>query len=172
MRWASYSCSVRQAKCHACQRTGHIAKVCRSKADSVKAYKVETERTDPEVSVFTVGTNSHILQSVRINGRARAMHFIMDTGSPITILILKEFRRLGFRENDIQPSSAVIKGVLGHELGVLGEYRTKVDVDGRMQPVKLIITREGLGLDALRALQIDIVLTTDAGKDATGGLPR
>ena len=73
------TCRFRQAKCNVCQRGGHISKVCRSKkTDSVKAYKVETEQTDPDFSVFTVDTDTHVYQPVLINGQT--MQFIDDSG--------------------------------------------------------------------------------------------
>ena len=109
------SCKFRQAECHACHKIGHIAKVCRSSSKLYKTYKVET---DLDVNVFTVNKSEHIYRAVTFNN-GETKQFVVDTGSPISFLPLKDFYNLGFSKEVLQPSTAVIKGVSGHELRVI-----------------------------------------------------
>ena len=97
--------------------------------------------------------------------------FIVDTGSPITFLPIRDLQQLGIKKSTIQPSSTEIEGVSGHTLPVIGEVCQLIQsVPGAPVHLNLVITNllgldqpnnpAVLGLDGLRALQVEVALET------------
>jgi hypothetical protein len=88
-------------------------------------------------------------------------------GSPISFLPESQLNVIGFRKN-LRPITTTIKGVSGHSLPVLGQIFGKVRRSERTR----VRTRDlhssspkqarVLGLDGLRALQVNLVLSADA----------
>ena len=164
------SCKFRQAVCNACQKKGHIARVCRSSQQKSVTYtsiedpEVANSTPSSEVLVLTTSkqTSSHMFQEVVFES-GKSANLIVDTGSPVSLLPIQQFRCLGFKEEDLRPSNNSIVGVSGHSLGVLGQLTTRVRKPGSDQSTvhDFTVTEKGpmvLGLDGLRALQVQIVL--------------
>jgi len=138
--------------------------VCRSKAKSTNAITVDS---DNEFEVFTVGkkTRDRLYHKV-VFGNGKERELIIDTGSPVSLMPLRDFRALGFQVNALRPTLTTVKGVSGHSLTIEGELDTTARAsNGQTVPLKMIVTRDGpsiLGLDGLRALQVPIVLATSS----------
>ena len=152
------SCKFRQAICRLCQRTGHIARVCRSSQSSKSAY-IEVD-TDPDyIRVLTTATRfqSHLFQAV-VFETGRTANLIVDTGSPVSFLPIDQLTKLGYKKQQLQPTNICIKGVSGHEHPVLGQINAMVHKqDSCPVNVNFVITKMGpmvLGLHGLRALQV------------------
>ena len=161
------SCKFRQAECHQCHKKGHIKRVCRSRTKEIRTIQAtkEDEDSDPDVRVFTLKEAEHLYYTILFNS-GRSKKFILDTGSPITFLSINELKALGFDANSIRPTTTTIKGVSGHSLTVLGQFPTRVRSKDNKNEVclNLLVTSEGpavLGLDGLRALNVQVALTVD-----------
>ena len=157
------TCRFRNVECRNCHKTGHIAKVCRSRSN-IKAVNIPQEDSDSDsANVFTVN-QTHLYKAVTFsNGRSK--NFILDTGSPISFLPISEFYQLGFSKRAIQSTSTKITGVSGCELPVVGQFQADVRIGDSNSRINLVITKSGptvLGLDSLRALKVDVVLQTSA----------
>lgn len=160
-----HTCKFRQVECHTCHKRGHIAKVCRSKA---KVGLVNTD-SDQDVTVLTLEKGQHLYHNIVFcNGKNK--DFIMDTGSPITFLPIQDFKAMGFDQSEIRNSKTTIRGVSGDSLAVLGEFFPMVKTAQGDIPLKVVITVDGpsvLGLDGLRALQVQLVFEASSTSTVT-----
>ena len=156
-------CKFRNAECHNCRKRGHIKRVCRSRTP--KEIGVVNASDSEEIPVFTIDQANHLYHSV-IFETGNAMDLIIDTGSPITFLPLKDFKALGYKEKAIHPTYTTIRGVSGHPLSVVGQFETTIrsKENDAVSRLKLLVTAEGpavLGLDGLRALHVELALSID-----------
>ena len=140
----------------------------------IPAVRTINPASEEEAEVFNVQKDGgHLYHTVVFQSGAKK-NFIVDTGSPITFLPLRDLQPLGIKKSAIQPSSTKIKGVSGHNLPVLGEVQQLArSVPGAQVPLNLIITKQGpavLGLDGLRSLQVQVALKT-SGEAASDPLP-
>jgi len=155
------TCRFRTVQCRNCNKIGHIAKVCRSK--DTHAVNIQTTDSDSEDNFKTFVVNkSHLYKTITFeNGQTK--EFVLDTGSPISFIPISVFYQLGFSRRNLQPTSTTITGVSGHSLPVVGQFKAMVRLDNVCSDIDLIITKSGpsvLGLDALRALKVNLVLHT------------
>jgi hypothetical protein len=158
------SCKFRMVKCHKCGKTGHIAKVCRSHAASVKLVNDESQESssENECQAFTVQNSSHLMQSLMFeNGKEH--QFILDTGSPVNFMPVDVMEQLKLADRcHLVKTTRSIIGVSGHKLPVLGKLSLPVHVEDKRCSLEFLITKKGpsvLGLDGLRRLNIAISLT-------------
>lgn len=171
------TCKFRDAECHACHRTGHIKKVCRSRETTkpkvAAAVDFDSGDSDRDYTTLAVGKDQHLYHKVSVG--SRSTDFIVDTGSPVSFLSrdsLSEWLPTGF---ELKRTSATISGVTGHNLTVLGEVRinAKDEYSTDAVPLDLLITDRGpsvLGLDGLRALQVKVVLNSSTPSGEIGRL--
>ena len=156
------TCKFRNAICHSCKRVGHIQKVCRSKSKPVNLANTNDSDLDSNPAFTITDSPHHLLQKITFhNGRHR--QFIVDTGSPVTFLPVKEYKSLGYSTADLLQTTSTIKGVSGHDLPVIGKFRDKVQTDKCTADLDFIVTQTGpmvLGLDGLRSLKVDVILQT------------
>lgn len=162
-------CRHREAICFRCGLTGHLARCCRSTRSTTNTVETETttETTatdEPTAGVF-VNTSrpTHLQHRVRF-ANGSELDFIIDTGSPVSLLPFRDAQRCNLVVF-MQPSTATIRGVSGHAHQVLGEVTLSVKsaITKHCATVRFIITTDGprlLGLDGLRALNVSIVLQT------------
>ena len=96
---APADCKFRDAQCHSCGKTGHIAPVCRSRPLQSKEGRVETHHlqddeqspddaasSDSEFLLYRVGSRSSDSISVPmlLNGQELAME--VDTGAALSVI--------------------------------------------------------------------------------------
>lgn len=120
-------CKFREADCHACGRTGHIARMCRNDEDSserwarnrhqgswrnkVKAINNVRGGGNPERATVTLGK--------------RTLEMEVDSGSPFTLVSMRTFQSL-FPGRLLQRTGMRIKDYQGRKILVSGD--TVVDV--------------------------------------------
>ena len=88
------------------------------------------------------------------------MKFIVDTGSPVNFIRLRDFCGLGHTKSDIGPASKTVSGITGHKMPVLGEATISVIHQEKVKSLNVILTNNGpniLGLEGLRSLGVQCV---------------
>lgn len=116
-------CRFRNAKCHSCEKQGHISRVCRN------SNKVHLIENDSEVEDnFVLHSNpsaKHISKSFMVSDckSSKSIHFILDTGSPFSFIKIED---LYCFTAPIRPTTKIVKGITGHELKLYGEIQLKV----------------------------------------------
>lgn len=176
-------CKFLNAQCHSCSKIGHLAKVCRSKLRNNRTAAVLTQGgqcsnytdsdTTPDFTSLLVGNSesaSHLTQRLTFSS-GLSTEFIVDTGSPISFLSFNQFQKV-CTTNQLRPTDQRIQGVSGHSLPVKGEAQVlvKCHESDQSTPLSLVITERGpsvLGLDGLRALNVNIVLEVDTSMPST-----
>ena len=103
--------------------------------------------------------------------KGSVIEFLVDTGSPITVLHESKARDLGLQ---ISPSSLAVRSYSGHDIKIIGSsICTLTDADkGRSCEVDIVIVGVGkpiLGMDALNKLNVLSIssLSSPASKSAT-----
>lgn len=140
------TCRFRRAKCHNCGKEGHIAKVCKGK-------KFNQSRR----CLLTGGSN-YIYEHVRFPNN-ESIPFIVDTGSPITILPYRLYCNK-FSTFKLLPEKENIKGITGHSLPVVGTFECTVTVKNRTCQLRFTVAKGTpciLGLDSLGIIKENIV---------------
>ena len=158
------SCKFRHVKCFKCQKTGHIAKVCKSVSAKFVDNNTESPSSDDMfINTFHVDSKSHLIYTLKFEN-GKTCPFIIDTGSPVNFMPLHKFQDLQLgNEKDLQRTDTTIRGVSGQQLPVIG----KADVRANGKSVTFFITRFGpfiLGLNGLRELDVEIALHADSVK--------
>ena len=159
------NCKFRDAECRRCHKTGHIQRVCRSAPVAKTATVTVNDSSDEDFTVLAVqGENRHLIQSLKFPNGSTA-DFIIDTGSPVSFMALKNLRRV-IKEPDLQSTSTTITSVTGHQLPVLGKITVEVKQTSQSPALlQLLVTETGpsvLGLDGLRACKTQVVLNTSS----------
>jgi len=159
------TCKFRQAKCHACGRIGHIAKVCRkAKESQVKLVENNTDSkanpatsdADPENNVVLSIMNSspmHVTQDLYLDDKK--ISFILDTGSPVNI-VDKQILPSRYK---LIPQKTQLKGISGHSVSTEGYVNLSITHNGKSYLVKFHVIQNGvnlLGLEGMRTLKINL----------------
>lgn len=143
------TCRFKEAKCHKCQKLGHIAKVCRSKKPAagrrnaphgwqskkreeprVKYLESEipptTDTGQQDLSLFTVGNSSaHTIRvEVKVNDTPLVME--VDTGAAVSLLSEETFKSK-FPGMQLHPTSLLLKTYTGEPLDIVGELPVEVE---------------------------------------------
>ena len=146
------TCRFREAVCRACNRKGHIAKVCRSERSVNYTYSkgglpikpIDDNSSDKNARDFSLSADSnlHLFHTLRYKN-GQTWEFIVDTGSPATFMSLTEFHKLGFNRKQLHATSATIRGVSGHPFPVVGQSTIVVhrDQSNHTSAIKFIITK-------------------------------
>ena len=120
-------CRCRNVTCHKCNKEGHIAKVCHSKA-SMNKFKVNTT----SLLSSTLNAGDYAIQiPIHINGLQ--VNFEFDTGSPITTVNECTWELLG--KPKLDPVKFTYSGFSGHLIRLKGE--TVVDANYHNQCAQL-----------------------------------
>ena len=162
------TCKFAKAECHSCHKIGHIAKVCRSRTHKAAVVSSdvfsqnENDFTSTDYQSLAVDSRTHLLHRLTFES-GRSSDFIVDTGSPISFMPFDRFKQVAHTSAQLDLSEQTIRGVSGHSLPVKGQASLQVtdQQNDNPQPLTFVITERGpnvLGLDGLRALQVNVVL--------------
>ena len=166
-------CRFIEAECRYCKKKGHIAKVCRSKAqhDSKPKPKktnnyVQEDETDDEesaYSLFTLQNNASrpIVLKVTLNGVSTNME--LDTGASTSVLSEATYK-LPLEQEKVavlEPSAVQLKTYTGQLIETLGTITVKAEYMGKATDVRIQVAKgDGpnllLGRDWLEPLAVDL----------------
>ena len=165
------TCKFRNAICRLCQKPGHIQKVCRQNSISAKFAQCSLDQNDysdddvDEVQVLATTLEriqSYIMSNNQNDDRiietltffnGRSSDFILDTGSPVSIMSLQKFIELGNDPNSIKNSNTRISGISNHQVQVLGEANLQVVARDTLINAKFYIINDGPSVIGLRDLR-------------------
>ena len=144
-------CRFRNVTCHKCNKEGHIAKVCRSKA-CLNKFKVNTISSVSQ----KLNTDDYAIQiPIRLNGLQ--VNFEFDTGSPITIINERTWELL--RKPKLHPVKCTYNSFSGHSIHFKGETAVNVNYKDRCTQMKLIVGNKNrnniLGRNWINALHLN-----------------
>jgi len=152
-------CQFRDKKCFKCQKTGHVAKMCKQKKKtSSKFHKTVVGQVDSDTvsNLFTVSASvPPIVQELVVNGKCVQFH--VDTGAALTVMGDDTYKRL-FKE-PLQKCSISLRTYTGEKLKVVGQTEVKVTQGSQCKALMLVVvTGKGpslLGRDWLKHLHVD-----------------
>ena len=136
----SKECRARNQQCRNCGKTGHYAKVCRSKKSASK--EVQQVLEEPK---YPASHTSFVIQgitsasktptvSAKINGQV--VTCVVDTGAAVNVMPAHILKSVAW-----QPTTASLRAYGGTQLQTLGEAILGVQCNGRSVKAKFIRVR-------------------------------
>lgn len=125
-------CKFRNSKCYSCNRTGHIAKVCRTRTDQISDEDIgsDSELIQKLNKIGGLKSDKHMLE-VLLNGRQVVME--LDSGAPGGI-ISKTALRNAIGKFHVLQSKRKFTSYTGHKIDLVGRVVVDVtDFDGNCQ---------------------------------------
>ena len=144
-------CRHKETICHNCSVKGHLAKVCRRREENTQlnsARSAENE-TDGEHNIYYVyKLASKEPLKVKINVNAVPVDFEIDTGSGLTILSDKFYRKY-FYNRQLEKANVVIKTYNNEQLNVLGKLIATVEYNNKKYNELNVYVVKGDGVNLL-----------------------
>ena len=161
------SCPYKREKCHHCNKTGHIARACKSK-------KRETQATRPPVNYVDGddGDSDDYSGSLEVNNmsdkdqviwvspevQGRVVKMELDTGSAVSVLPYKQYKE-HFGHVKLAKSLVTLKTYTGQKITSKGEMKCIVKFKGQEEELTLqVVETPGpalFGRDWLSKIQLD-----------------
>ena len=145
-----HTCKFKDVVCHKCHKSGHIAKVCRSKSNG-NPYKINTIAS---LSSSTVQLEQAMMIFLRVE--QLDVQFELDTGSPVTIISSYIWKQLG--QPQLQDVRAIYHSFSGHPIKFKGETVVKVNHWDKNVQLKVLVGCDNqnniLGRDWINSLEL------------------
>ncbi|KII72154.1 Retrovirus-related Pol polyprotein [Thelohanellus kitauei] len=139
-------------RCDICQKLGHLAEVCMSRS------KRPTERKPIQaIHINTLRKSDQLIILAMIEGHSE--RFLVDTGSPCSIININAFRNLGI--NDIMPCDHQLISYGGTNIPIMGNVEVTMSYDNDSCRISVYVVDSIsccniIGIDAIRQLKIDV----------------
>ena len=167
-----HECPAKGTKCAKCGKLGHYAKCCRSgrkinhiadEADSADEVEWTPDRIHSiQQKINSLGNGSKngppfYTKTLLVNNRP--IKFIVDTGSPITLIPKSKFNKI----TTMKPVTIDYRDVNDNKIKFEGKTTANIPIDGKERQLELLVTTKQthplLGLDWMGKLEI--TLNTD-----------
>ncbi|XP_021340098.1 uncharacterized protein K02A2.6-like [Mizuhopecten yessoensis] len=159
-------CTFKDARCYACSKTGHLAKMCLSKKKTVKAkylQEVEGACSDRDLGMFGIvqastarGSTAGYQVHMELDGNCVKME--LDTGAAVSI-VSEELYKNCLTNLPLQPTSVQLKTYSGDKVELLGKVDVPVRYGNQHVTLPLIIARGDkpslLGRNWLKTIKLD-----------------
>ena len=166
-------CPAKNKKCNNCKKIGHFAIVCRSRqriqhiSERTDSSNAEDQWTPDRIHLIQRTINSthrmdkksenYYTETILVNGRP--IKFIVDTGSPVTLIPMAKFNNT----TKIKPMTEKYKDVNDNNINFMGKTTAEIEFDGKKKNLELLITKRNtnplLGLDWMKQLGIELKKT-------------
>ena len=153
-----HQCPAKHTTCHKCGKKGHFAKVCKDKPQK-KIQQIEEEWAPIQwiKPIQQIKERNYIKTNVQVNGQL--IEFVVDTGSPITILPKQAKEKL--KLENLEPVITKYQDVNKNEVKFDGKETVNVKTaNGEIKLPLIISDKEDftplLGLDWFDALSFKI----------------
>ena len=167
-----HKCPAIEANCNKCGKKGHFAKACRQRTYNNRTVKRLTEdktqqpnesTSESEESIHHIKEvrkieekNKHYTATIKINGVKK--EFIIDTGSPITIMPPDEKI---LKSTKIQKITNRYQNVNKNEVKFRGKIPVNVEYENNKQKMEILITERAditpvLGMDWMKSFKLTI----------------
>ena len=142
-------CPAKGKRCNNCQKTGHFAQVCRSKAPSVikevASSETRPESSDSDGSLYAIDSVNAVGKlpafKIMVAFEAVKIPFYIDTGSSVNILDGTTLQKLCSQLGNI-PLSKVktkLKAYGNTPLKVIGKLTHAVEIQHRLLPLEFYV---------------------------------
>ena len=162
------SCFYRKAKCHGCQKYGHILKKCPTRVDNKRNPKpfsgktkgkgdkkkkrpsginqVEMDQTKEEVDktvwpMFTISNSSEPCKelTVLVSVDGKPLKMEVDTGASLTVIPNNVWKEV-LASKPLRDTKVKLKSYSGHEIPVKGEVDVRVVYGNQEAHLPMIVT--------------------------------
>ena len=167
-----HKCPALEANCNKCGKKGHFAKACRQRTYKNRTVKRLTEdetqqpnesTSESEESIHHIKEikaieekNKHYTATIKINGVKKG--FIIDTGSPITIMPPDEKI---MKHAEIQKVTNRYQDVNKNDVKFRGKVPVNIENENNKQKMEILITKRTditplLGMDCMKTFRLPI----------------
>ena len=168
----THKCPALESNCNKCGKKGHYARACkqRTKNNRTLSKLTEEEETEPNESMSEsdesiyhieeikniVEQQKHYKAKIKINGTPK--EFIIDTGSPVTIMPLDEHI---IKKTEIQKITNRYQDVNKNEVKFRGKIAVNIEYENNNQKMEILITERAditplLGMDWMKRFKLTI----------------
>ena len=179
-----HECPARGKKCAKCGKLGHYAKCCRSmrKINHIADEEAESADEDDWIpdkihliqqkinSVGTTNKNGNPFYTKTLLVNNRPIKFIVDTGSPVTLIPKLKFNRT----TEINPVIEDYRDVNDNKIKFEGKTLANVEFDGKSKQLELLITTKQthplLGLNWMK--ELGLTLKTETAYQSINNISR
>ena len=161
------SCPYKKEKCHHCNKTGHIVRVCKSKKRETQAARPPVNYVDSDdgdsddylgsLEVNNVSDKDHVIWvSPEVQGRMIKME--LDTGLAVSVLPYKQYKE-HFGHEKLAKSLATLKTYTGEKITPKGKMKCNVRFKSQEKELTLLVVETPgpalFGRDWLSKIQLD-----------------
>lgn len=140
-------CRFREAKCYKCDKTGHIAKVCRARKSTPQDFPTNQVQSEalPAAQIDSVQLLNQIYetappgkQSINAKIDGRNLEMELDTGAPCGIIGVSRLREIK-PHFSLQKTNRKFSSFTGHHIDCLGRIPVNVTIGSTTRKLNLYV---------------------------------
>lgn len=167
---ASEQCKFRHSTCHSCNKTGHLATVCKQR--KVNQVSTQDDDADDSEKIYgiqqAVGSDSNMRIKVKVDNIFQ--EFLLDSGASISAIPAHIFNSK-FCKHSLSHSDIKINAYSGHEIKIVGQFEPQIKFNEKSHKLKLLVLNSTgpsiLGRDFMHTFGISFAEINHIDADAT-----